>query len=125
MARHAVRPSKRKSLAIGSNPMETLRSSACLIVIADVCMTSRSSSKNSKADLPSGTTSVMTVTGYSGPRFKIVLLEGGEALAAVAAYIVKGSSRSANKPPALGLATAQRVVEQQNGEVPLPQRLLW
>src|SRR6516164_3175183 len=117
-------------------------------------------------------------------RFKSVLLEGGEAVAAVAAYIelnpvraglcadpkdyrysgyaealakgsllarqgirtilgqpetiswkelscqyrkylfVKGSSRSANKPPAFDLATAQRVVEQQNGEVPLPQRLL-
>ena len=117
-------------------------------------------------------------------RFKSVLLEGGEALAAVAAYIelnpvraglcadpkdyrycgyaealakgsllarqgirtilgqpetiswkelsrqyrkylfVKGSSRSANKPPAFDLATAQRVVEQQDGEIPLPQRLL-
>jgi putative transposase len=117
-------------------------------------------------------------------RFKSVLLEGGEAWAAVAAYIelnpvraglcadpkdyrycgyaealakgsvlarqgirtilgqpetiswkelsgqyrkylfIKGSSRSANKPPAFDLATAQRVVEQQNGEVPLPQRLL-
>ena len=117
-------------------------------------------------------------------RFKSVLLEGGEALAAVAAYIelnpvraglcadpkdyrysgyaealakgsllarqgirtilgqpetiswkelsreyrkylfVKGSSRSANKPPAFDLATVQRVVEEQNGEVPLPQRLL-
>ena len=117
-------------------------------------------------------------------RFKSVLLEGGEALAAVAAYIelnpvraglcadpkdyrycgyaealakgsllaregirtilgqpetiswkelsrhyrkylfIKGSSRSANKPPAFDLATAQRVVEQQNGEVPLSQRLL-
>ena len=117
-------------------------------------------------------------------RFKSVLLEGGEALAAVAAYIelnpvraglcadpkdyrycgyaealakgsplarqgirtilgqpetiswkelspeyrkylfVKGSSRSANKPPAFDLATAQRVVEEQNGEVPLSQRLL-
>jgi len=117
-------------------------------------------------------------------RFKSVLLEGGEALAAVAAYIelnpvraglcddpkdyrycgyaealakssllarqgirtilgqpetiswkelrreyrkylfVKGSSRSANKPPAFDLATAQRVVEEQNGEIPLPQRML-
>ena len=117
-------------------------------------------------------------------RFKSVLVEGGEALAAVAAYIelnpvraglcadpkdyrycgyaeafakgsrlaregirtilgqpetiswnelsreyrkyifVKGSSRSANKPPAFDLATAQRVVEEQNGEVPLSQRLL-
>jgi REP element-mobilizing transposase RayT len=117
-------------------------------------------------------------------RFKSVLLEGGEALAAVAAYIelnpvraglcadpkdyrfggyaealakgsllarqgirtilgqpetiswnelsrqyrkylfIKGSSRSANKPPAFDLATAQRVVEQQNGKIPLPQRLL-
>jgi len=117
-------------------------------------------------------------------RFKSVLLEGGEALAAVAAYIelnpvraglcddpkdyrycgyaealakgsllaregirtilgqpetiswkelscqyrkylfVKGSSRSANKPSAFDLATAQRVVEEQDGEVPLPQRLL-
>jgi REP element-mobilizing transposase RayT len=117
-------------------------------------------------------------------RFKSLLLEGGEALATVAAYIelnpvraglcadpedyrycgyaealakgsllarqgirtilgqpetiswnelsrryrkylfMKGSSRSANKPPAFDLATAQRVVEQQNGEVPLPQRLL-
>ena len=37
---------------------------------------------------------------------------------------VKGSCRSANKPPAFDLATAQRVVEQQDGEVPLPQRLL-
>jgi len=117
-------------------------------------------------------------------RFKSVLLEGGEALAAVAAYIelnpvraslcadpkdyrycgyaealakgsllarqgirtilgqpetiswkelrreyrkylfVKGNSTSANKPPTFDLATAQRVVEQQDGEVPLPQRLL-
>ena len=117
-------------------------------------------------------------------RFKSVLLEGGEALAAVAAYIelnpvraglcadpkdyrycgyaealakgclvarqgirtilgqsetiswkelscqyrkylfVKGSSGSAAKPPAFDLATAQHVVEQQNGELPLPQRLL-
>src|SRR6201997_5768397 len=117
-------------------------------------------------------------------RFKSVLLEGGEALATVAAYIelnpvraglcadpkdyrycgyaealakgsllarqgirsilgrpettsweelsgeyrkylfVKGSSRSANKPPAFDLATAQCVVEEQNGELPLPQRLL-
>src|SRR6516164_7560338 len=55
------------SPAIGSNRMEQLGSSACLIAIADVCMTSRSLSKNSKADLPSGTTSVMTATGYSGP----------------------------------------------------------
>jgi putative transposase len=37
---------------------------------------------------------------------------------------VKGSSKSANKPPAFDLASAQRVVEQQNGELPLPQRLL-
>jgi REP-associated tyrosine transposase len=37
---------------------------------------------------------------------------------------VKGSSRSANKPPAFDLATAQCVVEEQNGEIPLPQRLL-
>ena len=117
-------------------------------------------------------------------RFKSVLLEGGEALAAVAAYIelnpvraglcadpkdyrysgyaealakgsllarqgirtilgqpetiswkelsreyrkylfVKGSSRSANKPPAFDLATAQRVAEQRHGELSLPQRLL-
>jgi hypothetical protein len=117
-------------------------------------------------------------------RFKSVLLEGGQALAAVAAYIdlnpvraglcadpkdyrycgyaealakgslvarrgirtilgqpdsiswvelsrqyrkylfAKGSSKSANKPPAFDLATAQLVVEQQNGELPLPQRLL-
>ena len=117
-------------------------------------------------------------------RFKSVLVEGGEALAAVAAYIelnpvraglcadpkdyrycgyaeafakgsrlaregirtilgqpetiswnelsreyrkyifVKGSSRSANKPPAFDPATAQRVVEEQDGEIPLPQRLL-
>jgi putative transposase len=117
-------------------------------------------------------------------RFKSVLLEGGEALAAVAAYIelnpvraglctdpkdyrycgygealakdsvlnrqgirtilgqpetiswkelsrqyrkylfVKGSSRSAKKPAAFDLATAPRVVEEQNGELPLPQRLL-
>src|SRR6516165_108778 len=185
MARHAVRPSNRKSLAIGSNRMETLRSNTCLIAIADVCMTSRSLSKNSKADLPSGSTSVMTATGYFwAERFKSVLLEGGEAVAAVAAYIelnpvraglcddpkdyrycgyaealakgsllaregirtilgqpetiswkelscqyrkylfVKGSSRSANKPSAFDLATAQRVVEEQDGEVPLPQRLL-
>ena len=117
-------------------------------------------------------------------RFKSVLVEGGEALAAVAAYIelnpvraglcadpkdyrycgyaealangsglaregirtilgqpetiswnelsreyrkyifVKGSSRSANKAPAFAPATAQRVVEEQDGEIPLPQRLL-
>ena len=116
-------------------------------------------------------------------RFKSVLVEGGEALAAVAAYIelnpvraglcadpkdyrycgyaealakgsrlaregirtilgqpetiswkelscqyrkyifVKGSSRSANKAPAFDLVTAQRVVEQQDGEIPFPQRL--
>jgi hypothetical protein len=37
---------------------------------------------------------------------------------------VKGSCRSANKPPAFDLATAQRVVEEQHGELPLPQRLL-
>ena len=37
---------------------------------------------------------------------------------------VKGSSRSANKPLAFDLATAQRVVEEQNGELPLAQRLL-
>ena|SRR6516164_4087087 len=37
---------------------------------------------------------------------------------------VKGSSRSANKPPAFDSTTAQRVVEQQDGKVPLPQRLL-
>src|SRR6516162_709791 len=37
---------------------------------------------------------------------------------------VKGSSRSANKPPAFDLATAQRVVEQQDGEVLLAKRLL-
>jgi short chain dehydrogenase len=36
----------------------------------------------------------------------------------------KGSSKSANKPPAFDLASAQLVVEQQNGELPLPQRLL-
>jgi len=117
-------------------------------------------------------------------RFKSVLLEGGEAVAAVAAYIelnpvraglctdpkdyrycgyaealakgcpvarqgirtilglpetiswkelsrqyrqwlfVKGSSKSGNKPPAFDLATAQHVVEHQDGELPLPQRLL-
>ena len=46
------------------------------MAIADVRMTSRSLTKNSKADLPSGTTSVMTTTGYSGrERFKSVLLE--------------------------------------------------
>src|SRR4029077_2199345 len=116
-------------------------------------------------------------------RFKSVLLEGGQALAAVAAYIdlnpvraglcadpkdyrycgyaealakgslvvghgirtilgqpetiswaeltrqyrkyllVKGRSKSADKAPAFDLATAQLVVEQQNGELPLPQRL--
>jgi putative transposase len=37
---------------------------------------------------------------------------------------VKGSSKSANKPPAFDPAGAQRVIEQQNGELPLPQRLL-
>ena len=37
---------------------------------------------------------------------------------------IKGSSKSANKRPTFDLATAQRVVEEQNGEVPLPQRLL-
>jgi hypothetical protein len=37
---------------------------------------------------------------------------------------VTGSSGSANKPPAFDLATAQRVVEEQHGEIPLPQRLL-
>jgi hypothetical protein len=37
---------------------------------------------------------------------------------------VKGSSRSANKPPAFDLATAQHVVEEQDGEIPFPQRLL-
>jgi len=118
-------------------------------------------------------------------RFKSVMLEGGEAVAAVAAYIelnpvraglcadpkdyrycgyaealakgslvarqgirtilgqpetvswkelscryrkylfVKGSSKSADKPPAFDLANAQRVVEQQNGDLPLPQRLLF
>ena len=117
-------------------------------------------------------------------RFKSVLLEGGEAVAAVAAYIelnpvraglcadpkdyrycgyaeaiakgclvarqgirtilgqpetiswkelscqyrkylfVKGSSKSADKPPAFDLASAQRVVEQQQGELPLTRRLL-
>jgi len=117
-------------------------------------------------------------------RFKSVLLEGGQSLAAVAAYIelnpvraglcadpkdyrycgyaealgkgclvarqgirtilgqpdsiswvelsrqyrkylfARGSSKSANKPPAFDLASAQLVVEQQNGELPLPQRLL-
>jgi putative transposase len=117
-------------------------------------------------------------------RFKSVLLESGEALAAVAAYIelnpvraglcadpkdyrycgyaealakgspvarqgirtildqpetvswvelscqyrkhlfIEGSAKSANKAPAFDLASAQRVVEQQNGEVPLAQRLL-
>ena len=36
----------------------------------------------------------------------------------------KGSSKSANKPPAFDLASAQLVVEEQNGELPLPQRLL-
>ena len=36
------------------------------MAIADGCMTCRSLSKNSKADLPSGTTSVMIATGYSG-----------------------------------------------------------
>lgn len=117
-------------------------------------------------------------------RFKSVLLEAGEALAAVAAYIelnpvraglcadpkdyrycgyaealakgglgarqgirtilgqpetiswvelsrqyrkhlfIEGSCQSANKPSAFDLASVQRVVEQQNGEVPLAQRLL-
>jgi hypothetical protein len=37
---------------------------------------------------------------------------------------VKGSSRSANKPPAFDLVTAQRAVEEQYGEIPLSQRLL-
>jgi len=37
---------------------------------------------------------------------------------------VKGSSKSGNKPPAFDLATAQHVVEHQDGELPLPQRLL-
>jgi hypothetical protein len=37
---------------------------------------------------------------------------------------VKGSARSANKSPAFDLATAQRVVEQQHGELTLPERLL-
>jgi hypothetical protein len=37
---------------------------------------------------------------------------------------LKGSSKSANKPPAFDLVTAQRVVEEQNGEIPLPQPLL-
>jgi hypothetical protein len=36
----------------------------------------------------------------------------------------KGPLKSANKPPAFDLVTARRVVEEQNGEVPLPQRLL-
>jgi hypothetical protein len=31
---------------------------------------------------------------------------------------LKGSSKSANKPPAFELVTAQRVVEEQNGEIP-------
>jgi putative transposase len=117
-------------------------------------------------------------------RFKSVLLEGGQALAAVAAYIelnpvraglcddpkdyrycgyaealakgsalarqgirtildqpetisweelscqyrkylfTKGSLKSANKAPAFDPATAQRVVEQQDGELPLSQHLL-
>ena len=165
--------------------METPRFSACLIAIADVCMTSRSSSKNSKADFAQWYNQRHDRYGVLwAERFKSVLLEGGEALAAVAAYIelnpvraglcadpkdyrycgyaealakdsllarqgirtilgqpetiswkelrreyrkhlfVKGSSTSANKPPAFDLATAQRVVQQQDGEVPLPQRLL-
>jgi REP-associated tyrosine transposase len=37
---------------------------------------------------------------------------------------IKGSLKSANKPPAFDPASAQRVVEQQNGELPLPQRFL-
>jgi putative transposase len=117
-------------------------------------------------------------------RFKSVLLEGGEAVAAVAAYIelnpvraalcadpkdyrycgyaealakgcplarqgirtilgqpetsswnelssqyrkllfIKGSCQSPNKAPAFDLPSAQRVVEEQNGELPLSQRLL-
>jgi REP-associated tyrosine transposase len=117
-------------------------------------------------------------------RFKSVLLEGGEAVAAVAAYIelnpvraglcadpkdyrycgyaealaegclvarqgirtilgqpetipwvelsrqyrkylfIKGSFKSANKPPAFDLASVQRVVEQLDGQLPLPQRFL-
>jgi hypothetical protein len=117
-------------------------------------------------------------------RFKSLLVEGGEALAAVAAYIdlnpvraglcadpkdyrysgyaealckgcalarqgirtilgqpetvswtelscqyrkhlfVEGSSSRGDKAPAFDLATAQQVVEQQEGEVPFPQRFL-
>jgi putative transposase len=37
---------------------------------------------------------------------------------------IKGTSESANKPPAFDPASAQRVVEEQNGELPLSQRLL-
>lgn len=37
---------------------------------------------------------------------------------------IKGSSTCANKPAAFDLASAQRVVEEQNGEIPLAQRLL-
>jgi len=36
MARHAARPSNKKSLAIGSNRTEKLRSRACSIAIADL-----------------------------------------------------------------------------------------
>jgi len=36
----------------------------------------------------------------------------------------KGSLKSANKPPAFDPATAQRVVEQEDGELPLSHRLL-
>src|SRR5262249_38609064 len=44
--------------------------------------------KELKGRFAIGTISVITATGYSGPRgFKSVLLEGGDALAAVAAYI--------------------------------------
>src|ERR1700745_3959510 len=185
MAPHTVRPSNRKSLAIGSNQMEKLRCSASLIAIRDVCMTSQSFIKELKGRFAQWYNQRHDRYGVLwAERFKSVLLEGGEALAAVAAYLelnpvraglctdpkdyrycgyaealakgsvltrqgistilgqpetiswkelsrqyrkylfVKGSYRSANKPAAFDLATAQRVVEEQNGELPLPQRLL-
>ena len=37
---------------------------------------------------------------------------------------IKGSCQSPNKAPAFDLPSAQRVVEEQNGELPLSQRLL-
>ena len=51
-------------------------------------MTSRSLSKSSKAALPSGTTAATAVTEPCGPSAsRVLLLEGGQAVATVAAYI--------------------------------------